>query len=340
MRQMIHRRRRDLADPKFLLQIDIAFDHDLGLGRNGQVDRLAWHHLDIAVHDGADHLHLAPHVHVQAGEIGHDLVGRRHAEDEGDRHLVFAHRAVLVHDDVRMRRDEADQSAPRADRIGAGMAGIVEAGLRIADDVHRGHVGRFVLVLVARDRKGRPVDLVARANDLLDRAALDVLEAARRLAQPESKRLQIILRRHAERARLRATVLHQDVAQAETRLLDDVLEEDRLVALRRKRADVVHTDRLGDARDNVGIGLEIVAKRRVEGAGVGLRSTIVRRCLHLLLPLLIIYVSTVIILLFCFSKSMAFQPSSGPEKPARIEWVPSIGWASWRETLCIGRIQH
>jgi hypothetical protein len=84
--------------------VDRAFGHDLGLRGHGQVDGFARHHFHVAVHDGADHLHLA-HVHVQAGEISCDLVGRRHAEDEGDRHLVRA-MARYIHDDVGMRRDE------------------------------------------------------------------------------------------------------------------------------------------------------------------------------------------------------------------------------------------
>ena len=41
-------------------KIDGALDDDLGVGGHGQIDGLARHHLDIDVHDGADHFHLAP----------------------------------------------------------------------------------------------------------------------------------------------------------------------------------------------------------------------------------------------------------------------------------------
>ena len=166
--------------------------------------------------------------------------------------------------DVRVRRDEADQPAARPDRVGAGVARIVEAGLGIADDVHRRDVGRLILVLVERDRQLGPVGLVVELDDFLHRSGLDDLEAARRLAQPIRQRLEVVLGRDAERARLRAAVLHQDVAEPEARLLDDVLEQDRLVALRRQRADVVDVHRLGDAGDDVGIGGEIAAQRSVE----------------------------------------------------------------------------
>ena len=87
-----------------------------------------------------------------------------------------------------------------------------------------------------------------------------MLEAARRLAQAKGERLEIIGRGYAERARLRAPVLHQDVAEPEARLLDDVLEQDRLVALRRQRADIVHVHRLGDAGDDVGVGFKVPAQ--------------------------------------------------------------------------------
>ena len=97
--------------------------------------------------------------------------------------------AILAHDGVRVRRDEADQAAPRPDRVRAGVAGIVEAGLRVADDVHRGHVGRGVLVLVAEGSAATVQSAsLAESDDFLHRAGLDVLEAARRLAQPERER--------------------------------------------------------------------------------------------------------------------------------------------------------
>ena len=46
------------------------------VGRHRQIQRFARRHLDIPVDDGAGHFHLAPQIHVQAGEVAHDLVGR------------------------------------------------------------------------------------------------------------------------------------------------------------------------------------------------------------------------------------------------------------------------
>src|SRR6202042_2967611 len=132
------------------------------------------------------------------------------------------------------------------------------------DDVHRRDIGRRVLVLVEWNWQLGPIGALAKPYHFFDRTGFDVLEFARRLPEAISKRLDEILRRDAEGARLRATVLHQDVAEPETRFLDDVLEQNRLIALRRQRADIVDANRLGDSRDDVGIGLEISAQRRVE----------------------------------------------------------------------------
>ena len=109
-----------------------------------------------------------------------------------------------------------------------------------------------------------PIDVLAELFDLFHRPGFDVLEAARRLAQAERQRAQELLGLDAESARLRAAILHQNVAEPEARLLDDVLEQNGLIALRRQRADVVHAHRLFDPGDDVGIGFEITAERGIE----------------------------------------------------------------------------
>jgi hypothetical protein len=91
-----------------------------------------------------------------------------------------------------------------------------------------------------------------------------VFEAARRLPQPKRQRLQIVLARDTKRARLRGAVFHQDVAETKARLLDDLLKQDRGIHLGRKRADVIDRYRLADAGDDIGVGVEIAAQRRVE----------------------------------------------------------------------------
>src|SRR5262249_3846773 len=70
--------------------------------------------------------------------------------------------------------------------------------------------------------------------------------------------------RNAERAGLRNAVLHQDIAQPETWLFDDVLEDDRYVTLCRERTDVIDRDRLFDVGDEIGVGFEIIAERAVK----------------------------------------------------------------------------
>ena len=87
-----------------------------------------------------------------------------------------------------------------------------------------GHVGRCVLIFVERDRQFGPIGILADFDDFFHRAGRDILEAARRLAQPVGERAQILFGLDAKRARLRAAVLHQDVGEPEAGLLDDVLE--------------------------------------------------------------------------------------------------------------------
>ena len=66
-----------------------------------------------------------------------------------------------------------------------------------------------------RYRQLGPVDVVAGVDDFLDRAGVDVDEAARRLAQAPGQRRQIFVLGDAERTALRPAVLDEDVAEAE-----------------------------------------------------------------------------------------------------------------------------
>ena len=151
-------------------------------------------------------------------------------------------------------RREADPAMARPDRRGAGVGRVVEAGLRVADDVHRRDVALALFRRMNRHRQLEPVDLVSGPHDLLDRAGRHVDEAARRFAQAPRQRRQIVLPRHAQRAALRPAVLDQDVAEPEVGVLGYVLEQDRPFRLRRQRADVVDRDRLLDRRQDIGVG--------------------------------------------------------------------------------------
>ena len=181
-----------------------------------------------------------------------------------DGHFINSHGAVLGHDLMRMGGDEADEAARRFGRRGSGMAGIVESGFRIPDDIHGRNIWR---VLVGRmDRVGQlgPVHLVAGQNHFLDGGGLDIDEPARRLAQAPGQGRQIFLLRHAERAALGMAMFDQDIAHPEPGMLDDVLEQNRGFRLGRQRADIIDRDRLGDVCDDIGVGFEVAAQILVE----------------------------------------------------------------------------
>ena len=135
--QEIARRRVDPARIKSLRDIHDALDDDLRMCRYAQINRLARHHLDILVHDRADHFHLSPDIHVHAGEIGHDLKSRVNAENDGDGHFGQTHVAVFLHDDVGVRRRETHEAVARPDRGRPRMRRIVKPGLRVLHDIHR-----------------------------------------------------------------------------------------------------------------------------------------------------------------------------------------------------------
>ena len=77
---------------------------------------------------------------------------------------------------------------------------------------------------VYRVRFVNPQEHYRRLKPEIDRALIDTLERGDLVA---------------ERTRLRAPVLDQDVAEPEARLADDIVEQDRLVALRGQCADIV-----------------------------------------------------------------------------------------------------
>ena len=141
-------------------------------------------------------------------------------------------------------------------RVGAGVGRIVEPGLRILHDVHRGDVRVFLDVGVKRHRQPGEVGLLADQLHFLDRPGLDRHQPARWLPQPPRERRQVLLRRHPERERLHPAVLDQDVAHAEAGILHDVLEQDRAFALGRQGADVIDAHRLANDGDRIAIDVE------------------------------------------------------------------------------------
>src|SRR5215471_11926211 len=122
-----------------------------------------------------------------------------------------------------MGRDKTDKSTAWSNGVRAGMTGIVEAGLRITNNIHGRDIGPSIGIFVLGYWQCGPIQLRADLDDFLHRTGLDQLETARRLPQTKSKRLKIISRCNAERTGLRGAVLHQNIAQPETRLFDYVL---------------------------------------------------------------------------------------------------------------------
>jgi hypothetical protein len=194
-------------------------------------------------------------------------------EHDHEWHARVAELAVLAHDDVGVRRDEARQPGAGPADDGAGVRGVVKARFRVHHDVHRGDVGRGLLLAVDGNRQLRPVHFVTLELLFLHRPVADVHETARWQAQPVGEGAKIVLARDPEGTRLQLAVLHQNVAQAKAGLLDDILEEHGVVALRRERRDVLQAHRLRDPGDDVGVGREIAPQVLVERPGGR-----VRRC--------------------------------------------------------------
>jgi hypothetical protein len=68
----------------------------------------------------------------------------------------------------------------------------------------------------------------------------------------------------AERASLKRARLYQYIAQPESRLLHNILEQYRLLALGRECADILDAHRFGDACHDIVVGFEITAQIFIE----------------------------------------------------------------------------
>ena len=88
------------------------------------------------------------------------------------------------------------------------------------------------------------IDVVSCVDHFFYRPRFNGYQRAWRLAQPIGERGQKFIRGDTERSALRPAVLDQDVAHAEIWILDNVFEQDRVFALRCKRADMIDAHRL------------------------------------------------------------------------------------------------
>ena len=154
---------------------DVAFQHDLGIGREGQPGHLAAHHLGRAAAHAADDVELEGAVGrldaaVEEGE-------RIAADHHGDRHLLAALEIFLAVDPavVALGGHEADGLlVVHLRAIGAGVEPVL---FRIAGDAVGAGADVAAAVLLVPDRGGEfgHVDIVAHHDVLEHRAVLDDL---------------------------------------------------------------------------------------------------------------------------------------------------------------------
>jgi hypothetical protein len=154
---------------------DEAFQHDLGMGREGQAGEAAAHHL------GRAPAHAAHDV-----ELEHPVGGFHPAVEERDRiaaqHHHDRHRLAALEVLVAMKRAVMALGHHDADRIAVVHlrpvgAGIEPALLRIARDAVGAGADVAAAVLLVPDRRGKfgHVDVVAQHDVLEHRAVLDDL---------------------------------------------------------------------------------------------------------------------------------------------------------------------
>ena len=237
------------------------------MSRNADRDGFAGNHFDISVQNCSDHLQLAPHVHVETAEIGHDFEGGVQAEDHRNRHFAFAPRAILVHHYMGVRGREAHDARPRAGGVGACMRRIVKSSFRVHHDVHRCDVRSRFALGVNGDGKLVPVDILAGDDGFLDRPAINMGKSARRLAQPKRQCFKIVFDRDIQGARLKMAMLHVNVGQTKAGFFDDVLKNDGLFALRAQSADMLHFHRFCDCRDDIFVQRQEATQIRVAPIG-------------------------------------------------------------------------
>ena len=158
-----------------LVRRDVAFEHDLGAGRERQAGDLAAHHLHRPAAQAADDVDLEHAVgrFEPAVEEGERIAAEHHRH----RHRLAALEIFLAVDRAVMARRHQDADRGLVVHHGAIGAGVEPVLLRIAGDaVGAGaDVAAAVLLVPDRRREFRHVDVVAGQDVLEHRTVLDDL---------------------------------------------------------------------------------------------------------------------------------------------------------------------
>ena len=153
----------------------VAFEHDLGIGREGQPGHLAAHHLDRPAAQAADEVELEHAVgRFQAAEEEGERIAAQHHHHR--QRLAALERFVAV-DAAVMAGGHHDADRLLVVHLGAVGAGVQPVLLGIAGDaVGAGaDVAAAVLLVPFRRREFGDVDVVAHHDVLEHRAVVDDL---------------------------------------------------------------------------------------------------------------------------------------------------------------------
>src|SRR5262249_29898937 len=149
--------------------LDEAFEHDLGVGRNGQASDRPLDHLDRLSAHAADDLVLAhPIGHLARGhQEGHGIA----AADHRDGHSLAARLVLVAHLPAVLARRDVESRGPGVVDHDAVGAAIDPALVRLAGDVEAAgaDVAAAVGLVPLRGRKPGDVDIVAGHDVLEDR---------------------------------------------------------------------------------------------------------------------------------------------------------------------------
>ncbi|MFN8202666.1 MAG: hypothetical protein U0S48_08885 [Solirubrobacteraceae bacterium] len=152
------------------IAVDVALEHDLGIGRDQQVDGLAAHERHGGPAQRAHHRELVRRRHAH---LARHVVERVGADDEGDLEAPPGLASASVVAAQVRRGDHVDAGLVRPPQHEPANAGVVAPGVRVAADVHRRRdVGRAVELVLQVGRQPRQIDLVADLPNRLDRAVV------------------------------------------------------------------------------------------------------------------------------------------------------------------------
>ena len=171
-----------------LVQVHVAFEHELGVGRHLQVDRAALHEIHRLAAQEAGEEHLVQHPgqrcrgRVGDGRVGAD--GHRHLQPPTGRAIVLG--GILVEVPVHAR-------GPLVVDLETVHAHVAPTRLGVAgEDQRQGDVAAGVERPALEDRQSLEVDLVAGEHHLLARPLLHYPGLQRRQVLESRQRPQLL----------------------------------------------------------------------------------------------------------------------------------------------------